>query len=174
MGRNAIACALALPDAAVECVDILPVAIEKLLENAERSGVRDAVRGIVSPVDSFAIQENGYDLILAASVLEHLDSRDSSIRKLEEMQRGIRPGGGVLIVMNTGVREWDAKTGEAMEPQFEVNLPPEEVKGMLSETFRGWEVLWDKCIHYEYEIPRGDRTAVISAEVVTFTARRLA
>lgn len=172
VGRNAIACALALPDAAVECVDILPVAIEKLLENAERSGVRDAVRGIVEPVDSFAIQENGYDLILAASVLEHLDSRDSSIRKLEEMQRGIRPGGGVLIVMNTGVREWDAMTGETMEPQFEVNLPPEEVKTLLSETFRGWEVLWDKCIHYEYEIPREDRTAVIAAEVVTFTARR--
>ena len=91
VGRNAIACALALPDAAVECVDILPVAIEKLLENAERSGVRDAVRGIVEPVDSFAIEENGYDLILAASVLEHLDSRDSSIRKLKELQRGIRP-----------------------------------------------------------------------------------
>jgi len=78
----------------------------------------------------------------------------------------------VLIVMNTGVREWDAMTGETMEPQFEVNLPPEEVKQLLSETFRGWEVLWDKCIHYEYEIPRGDRTAVIAAEVVTFTARR--
>ena len=172
VGRNAIACALALPDAAVECVDILPVAIEKLLENAERSGVRDAIRGIVEPVDSFAIEENGYDLILAASVLEHLDSRDSSIRKLKEMQRGIRPGGGVLIVMNTGVREWDAGTGEPLDPQFEVNLPTQEVRSLLGRTFAGWEVLWDKCIHYEYEIPRGDRTAVIAAEVVTFTARR--
>ena len=32
VGRNAIACAQKLPDSTVECVDILPIAIEKLLE----------------------------------------------------------------------------------------------------------------------------------------------
>ena len=74
--------------------------------------------------------------------------------------------------MNTGVREWDTETGEGLEPQFEVNLPPEEVRNLLADNFCGWEVLWDKCIHYEYEVPRGDRIAVISSEVVTFTARR--
>ncbi len=172
VGRNAIACAQALPGSTVECVDILPMAIEKLMENAEKLGVGDTIRGIVAPVDRFRIEENGYDLILAASVLEHLDSRESSVRKLKEISRGIRPGGAVLIVMNTGVREWDSGTGEPLDPQFEVNLPPEEVRGLLGEAFAGWEVLWDKCIHYEYEVPRGDRTAMISAEVVTFTARR--
>ena len=149
---------------------------QNFYENMDRA--EPALRPVLS---KFGIFLNGpcevmpleHDLILAASVLEHLDSRASAIHKLTEIQQGIRPGGGVLIVMNTGVREWDAMTGEAMEPQFEVNLPPEEVRWLLSDTFRGWEVLWDKCIHYEYEIPRGDRTAVVSAEVVTFTARRL-
>jgi len=172
VGRNAIACAKALPRAVVECVDILPVAIEKLRENAERLGVGNAIRGILGPVDGFAIREQGYDLILAASVLEHLDSRASALRKLEEIEKGIRPDGAVLIVMNTGVREWDAGTGEPLDPQFEVNLPTQEVRSLLGRTFAGWEVLWDKCIHYEYPVPRGDRTAVIAAEVVTYTARR--
>ena len=172
VGRNAIACAQRLPDSRVECVDILPVAIEKLLENAEKLGVSRNVRGITRPVDEFSIEPLGYDLILAASVLEHLDSRESMERKLAEIAAGIRPGGAVLIVMNTGVREWDTKTGEVLEPQFEVNLPPRDARALLEKTFPGWQILWDKCIHYEYEVPRGSRLAMICAEVVTFTARR--
>ena len=172
VGRNAIACAQRLPDSRVECVDILPVAIEKLLENAEKLGVSRNVRGITRPVDEFSIEPQEYDLILAASVLEHLDSRESMERKLAEIAAGIRPGGAVLIVMNTGVREWDTKTGEVLEPQFEVNLPPRDARALLEKTFPGWQILWDKCIHYEYEVPRGSRLAMICAEVVTFAARR--
>ena len=172
VGRNAIACARQLPDSRVDCVDILPVAIEKLRENARNYGVSQRITGIVAPVDSFPIEPGGYDMILAASVLEHLDARESAIRKMQETAEGIRPGGAAMILMNTGVKEWDADTGEALDAQFEVNLPPEEVRALLSEFFRGWEVLWDKCIHYEYPVPRGERMAVISSEVVTFTARR--
>ena len=49
---------------------------------------------------------------------------------------------------------------------------PVDFPSFVEETFRGWKILWDKTIHYEYEVPRGDRTAMISAEVVTFTGRR--
>ena len=173
VGRNAIACARVLKGAQVTCVDILPMAIEKLLENAESFGVSGQIKGISAPVDGFFIEPEGFDLILAGSVLEHLDSKSSTMKTLDAIQRGIRPGGGVMIVMNTGVREWDTETGETLDPQFEVNLPPQEVRGLFSDTFRGWEVLWDKTIHYEYEVPRGERNAMISAEVVTFTARRI-
>ena len=172
VGRNAIACARALKNAQVTCVDILPMAIEKLLENAESFGVSGQIVGISAPVDGFTIEPEGFDLILAGSVLEHLDSKSSTLKTLDAIQRGIRPGGGVMIVMNTGVREWDSETGEPLPPQFEVNLPPEEIRGLLGDAFCGWEILWDRCIHYEYQVPRRDRTAVISAEVVTFTARR--
>ena len=65
------------------------------------------------------------------------------------------------------------RRNRGLDPQFEVNLPAQEVRGLFSDTFRGWEVLWDKTIHYEYEVPRGERNAMISAEVVTFTARRI-
>ena len=172
VGRNAIACARAWPGSRVECVDILPVAIEKLMENARNLGVSGQIHGICAPVDEFAITPEGYDVILAASVLEHLDSREGAIGKMRQIADGIRPGGAMLLVMNTGVREWDAETGEKLDAQFEVNLQPGEVKALLADCFRGWEILWDKCIHYEYPVPRGERMAVISSEVVTFTARR--
>ena len=173
VGRNAIACARALKGAQVTCVDILPMAIEKLMENAETFGVDRQIQGIAAPVDGYPVEQEGFDLILAGSVLEHLDSRASTLRTLEGIFRGIRPGGAVMIVMNTGVKEWDVRTGEKLDPQFEVNLPPEEARSLFDQTFRNWEVLWDKTIHYEYEVPRGDRMAMISAEVVTFTARRI-
>ena len=172
VGRNAIACAQRLPESTVDCVDILPMAIEKLLENAERLGVSGKIRGISAPVDGYPVETDGYDLILAASVLEHLDSRESAAGKMQEIAEGIRPGGAVLIVMNTGVREWDTKTGEDLPPQFEVNLPPQAVRGLLEKVFSGWEVLWDTLIHQEYDVPRGERRVTISSEVVTFTARR--
>lgn len=172
VGRNAIACARRVPGSRVECVDILPLAIEKLRENAEGLGVSRQIMGIAAPVDDFAVERNGYDLILAASVLEHLDARESAVRKMREIARGIRPGGAVLIVMNTGVREWDTETGEDLAAQFEVNLPPEEVRELLENSFSGWEVLWDTRIHQEYDVPRGERRVTISSEVVTFTARR--
>ena len=172
VGRNAIACARALKGAQVTCVDILPMAIEKLLDNAKTFGVSEKIKGIASPVDGYPIEPEGYDLILAGSVLEHLDSEASTRKTLEAIHRGIRPGGAVMIVMNTGVREWEVRTKEILDPQFEVNLPPEEARELFARTFRGWEILWDKTIHYEYEVPRGELTAVISAEVVTFAARR--
>ena len=172
VGRNAIACARAWRESRVECVDILPMAVDKLKENSENLGVSEQIVGICAPVDAFAVEQEGYDVILAASVLEHLDSRESAVRKLREIADGIRPGGAAMILMNTGVKEWDADTGEALDAQFEVNLQPEEVKDLLAEIFSGWEILWDKCIHYEYPVPRGECMAVISSEVVTFAARR--
>ena len=172
VGRNAIACAQKLPDSTVECVDILPLAIEKLLDNAEKMCVSRQITGVTAPVDAYAVEPEGYDIILAASVLEHLDSCESTRHKLWQISEGVRPGGAVLVVMNTGVREWDAQTGEELLPQFEVNLPPEEARRMLADACRDWEVLWDKCIHYEYQVLRSGRNAVISAEVVTFAARK--
>ena len=85
VGRNAIACAQRLKDSTVECVDILPLAIEKLRENAEKLGVSEQITGSCGPVDGFEIERDGYDLILAASVLEHLDSSDGAGRKMQEI-----------------------------------------------------------------------------------------
>ena len=174
VGRNAIPVAQKFRHihCRVECVDILDYAIDKLRENAEKLGVAEAVQGIVSPLDAYPIEENAYDLILAISALEHIESEEAFIGKLALLRNGTRDHGIICLVINSNVTERDTRTGEAVPPQFEVNLPPELVRGLLAEIFAGWEVLWDKCIHYEYPVPRGERMAVISSEVVTFTARR--
>lgn len=172
VGRNCIPVAQAFPGGMVDCVDILDSAIEKLRANAERYGVSRAIRGMVSAIDDYEIVEGAYDLILAVSALEHMDSRESFGRKLTEISKGVRPGGVVCLVVNTSVRETDKATGQGASPQFEVNLTREELLDLLGETFAGWKVLKKTTVHQKYDIPRAFGTAELETDVVTWVAQR--
>ena len=171
VGRNAIALAKALPGR-IDCVDILPLAVDKLRENARQFGVEQTVCGMVSSIDDFVIQPDAYDLILAVSALEHVACEDLFARKLEEIRRGLRQGGAVCLIVNTGVRERDRATGEMRTPQFEVNMPTEEMRMLVEQVFAGWEVLKDTTVHQAYDIPRDGGIHHLQTEVVTWVARR--
>lgn len=175
VGRNSIPVAQAFRDipCQVDCVDILDLAIEKLKENAVRFGVADRIKGIVSSIDTFEIKENSYDMILAVSALEHVDSRETFERKLLEIHRGTRLGGIVCLIVNTGVRERDKETGKTLPPQFEVNLDTEEMHRILERTFAGWQLLKRTVVHQKYDIPRENGMAELETDVVTFVARRV-
>lgn len=171
VGRNCIPIAKAL-DAQVECVDILPLAIEKLEENAEIHGVSRNIRGIVSGIDAFPIQRNHYDLILAISALEHMDSAGSFTGKLREIRDSLLPGGIVCMIVNSGVEERDAETGESLHPQFEVNLPTAQMRQLLRTAFSGMGVIKETVVHQEYDISRGNSLSHLTSQVVTFVAQK--
>ena len=171
VGRNGIPVAKAL-DAVVDCVDILPFAIEKLQENAAKYGVKRKIQGIISGIDEFSIKENSYDLILAVSALEHMDGVESFAAKLHAIRKGLRPGGIVCLIINSGVTEQDRSSGEPLQPQFEVNLPTNELLTLLHRVFAGMEVLKQTVVHQEYDIPRQSSVSHLNTDVVTFVARR--
>lgn len=174
VGRNAIAVAKAFSEipCQIDCVDILPLAIEKLHENARLHGVRDAVNGIVSSIDDYEIGSDCYDLILAVSALEHVDSEETFLGKLEQIRAGIRPGGIVCLIVNSGITERDSITGAERPPQFEVNLPTAEMERLLARTFAGWEQIKHTVVHQKYDIPRGAWASSLETDVVTYVARK--
>lgn len=174
VGRNSIAIAKQFQGipCRVDCVDILELAIEKLMENAKRFGVEECIHGIVSPIEEFEIVPDTYDLILAVSALEHIDSKESFVKKLEEMRKGIKLHGVACLVLNSEVREKNKETEEELFPQFEVNLPTEELQEMLHKIFVGWEVLKSTVREQQYDIPREGCISKLSTSVVTFVARR--
>ena len=174
VGRNCIPAAQAFADKScrVDCVDILPFAIERLQENAKTHGVSGLINPVCSPIEEFEIQEEVYDLILGISALEHCGSEASFLAVLEKIRQGTRPGGCVCLIVNSGVREQDAATGCALEPQFEVNLETGILRKLLSERFSGWNILKNTLVHQQYTIPRGDRSVVLDTDVVTFVARK--
>lgn len=63
------------------------------MDNAKKYGVEQSIEGIVKPIEVFKIEEKQYDLIMAISALEHIDSDLSFCRKLDEICRGIRKNG---------------------------------------------------------------------------------
>lgn len=175
VGRNSIPVAQYFKDipCQVDCVDILELAIEKLKENALRFGVGDRIHGIVSPIDTFEIEENSYDLILAISALEHVDGEATFLRKLEQIRGGIRMGGIACLIVNTSVREQDKATGKELLPQFEVSMQTEQMKHVIEQVFTGWQTVKHTVVHQKYDIPRETGPAELETDVVTYVVRRV-
>lgn len=174
VGRNSIYVAECFQDrdCRVDCVDLLEIAIEKLCENAKEHNVESSIRGIQKSIEEYDIEADAYDFIMAISALEHIDTEESFLEKLEEIRDGLREDGVVCLVVNSKVQEKNADTGEAVDAQFEVNLPTEKLQEYLSEIFEGWSVLKTGVSAQEYDIPREGYVSRLSTNVVTFVARK--
>lgn len=174
VGRNAIPIAERFSDREcnVDCVDLLDIAIKKLLENSRRNGIEEHITGIVQTIDDFKIEKSAYDLIIAVSSLEHMDSKDSLERKLNEMKEGIRSNGIICIIMNSEVIEIKKETGEELAPQFEVNIKTEALMSMLDEVYGDWQCIKKNVVPQKYNIPRGDKIAELSTNVITHVVRK--
>ncbi len=174
VGRNCIAVARHYQDIPcnVECVDILDLAIEKLYQNAAEYGVVSMINGVVSPIEEYVVKAEHYDLIMAISALEHIDSVESFTKKLEEIVQGVRKGGVVCLVINSEVQEKDKSSGEELSPQFEVNLPTEKLQKILQKTFESWELLKSSVQAQHYDIPRAQGICELKTNVVTYVVRK--
>lgn len=174
VGRNGIYVAenFRNTDCTVDCVDLLPVAIEKLLQNAKAHTVECSINGVVSSIEEYEICSNSYDFIMAVSALEHVDTQCSFVRKLTEIRDGLRGNGIVCLVINSGVEERNRETGEITEAQFEINLPAETIQKIVREVFADWEILKASVSEQEYDIPRENFMSRLHTRVVTYVARK--
>ena len=174
VGRNSIYIAESFQGetCSIDCVDILDVAIEILEKNAAEHNVGNRIKGIVKAIEDFHITEDSYDLILAVSALEHIDSERHFTDKLSEISQGIRDGGIVCLVINSEVTEIDSATEKALEPNYEVNLKSEQILKYLDEIFGGWTIIKKNTTDQKYDIPRDGKTSCLSTKVISFVARK--
>lgn len=174
VGRNSIPVAqhFCHTSCRVDCVDILAMAIEKLNENAREYGVSNAIQGIVASIDSYEIEPESYDFIMAISALEHVDSETGFVRKLEQIRNGLRAGGIACLIVNTDVREWDKTTGRERAAQFEVNLKTEKMQGIMKRIFSNWQTVKHTVAHQKYDVPREDGMVTLETDVVTYVIRK--
>ncbi len=174
VGRNCIPFAQTYPNipCTIDCVDILDFAIEKLQTNAQKYNVASSINGILSPIEDFVITKDKYDLIMAISALEHIDSEVSFVNKLREMREGIRKNGIVCLVINSNVVEKEKETGTPVPPQFEVNLSTTHLQALLNDIFQGWEQIKFTVRSQQYDIPREGFVSDLTTDVVTFVARK--
>jgi len=174
IGRNSIYVAERFKDknCIVDCVDLLEIAIEKLMQNAKVHHVTSNINGITQSIEEFKIDMQAYDFIMAISALEHIDTEDSFLIKLNEIKNGLRENGIACLVINSNVREMNLNTSEMIDAQFEVNLSTEKLQEYLMKVFNGWDVLKTSVVEQEYDIPREQFMSRLHTNVVTYVVRK--
>ena len=74
--------------------------------------------------------------------------------------------------MNSEVVEIEKETGEELAPQFEVNIKTEALMSMLDEVYGDWQCIKKTVVPQKYNIPRGDKIAELSTNVITYVVRK--
>lgn len=174
IGRNSIYIAenFNIIKCIVDCVDLLDVAIVKLIENAKVHSVSHCINAIKNSIEDFEIVEQSYDLIMAISALEHIDTEKSFLSKLNEIKNGLRDKGIACFVINTDVREINLDTNKTLEAQFEVNLSTEKLQKYLNDVFCDFVLLKSTVVNQEYDVPRENFVSRLHTNVVTYVVRK--
>lgn len=176
VGRNSIPIASRLQgrDGKVVCVDILQSALDKLHEYGEQYGVRSSLDIRLSDIGDYVIEKEAYDYIVAVSTLEHVRSGDEFLQMIDRMIQGTKRNGAHCILINTNVEERDAKTGERLEVQMELNLETAAVQDLFSRLYREWDVLEVGVKPMQFPINRHGRDIVLKSDVVTLVSQKRA
>ncbi|RAP73624.1 class I SAM-dependent methyltransferase [Paenibacillus montanisoli] len=175
IGRNSIPMAQLLKRNAggtIVCVDLLPIAIQKLEQYAEQYDVRSMLQTAVADVEHLAIERDTYDYIVACSCLEHVSGRDAFAAVVKRMMQGTRPGGINCLQMSTSVIESDVELGAARQGMIELYLDTEEAVRMLRDLYRDWEIRIERWIPQSIVEQKNGRVIEFRGNWLTFAARK--
>lgn len=172
VGRNAIAIAQkSIDGTAVDCVDLLPSAIEILNDNAKAYNVKDKINGIVSTIEDYQINKE-YDFIIGVSTLEHVNDEAAFKKVLNDIKNHLVINGVACLIINSEVQEKDIETGELLVPQFEVNMLTKDMQLLMHKVFSNFEFLKEEIKNLNYTINRAGKDVNLSTNAVTFIVRR--
>lgn len=176
VGRNAIPIAEWIRDSnrkgKVICIDFLESAINRLTSYCKEFHVSQYIEPIQSSIEDFKIVEEDYDLVVAVSSLEHVESEEHLRLVLNEIERGTKTGGIACLIINSELEEMDCESGENLEVHMEVNLQTEEMNQVLLDTFSRWTVLKKLVKPLEYKITRGHREVLLKTNAITYVAKK--
>lgn len=172
VGRNAIAIAqMSIDGTVIDCVDLLPSAIEILNDNAKVYHVKDKINGIVSTIEDYQINKE-YDFIIGVSTLEHVNDEAAFKKVLKNIKNHLVINGVACLIINSEVQEKDIETGELLVPQFEVNMLTKDMQQLVHKIFSTFEFVKEEIKNLNYTINRAGKDVNLSTNAVTFIIRR--
>lgn len=174
VGRNSIPIAKAIQNknGKVVCVDLLDSALNKLKQYSKEYRVEDLIETEKADIGNYEIRPNEFDLIVAVSSLEHVESEDTFDKVISEMTSGTKNNGINCIIVNTEVEEIDLETHIKLDAQMEINLSTEDIMNKLSNIYVGWEVLNKIVKPLEYNITRGEKHILLKTNAITYVVRK--
>ncbi|WP_243644386.1 class I SAM-dependent methyltransferase [Paenibacillus pinisoli] len=174
VGRNTIPIAgyLKAFNGSVVAVDMLSSAIEGLMNYSRIHQVDSNIEAVQSDIESYRIEAESFDAIIAVSALEHLRSEEELRRKLMEMVTGTKPGGIHCIIIGSNIQEISIRMNETLDPMFEINMSTKAMRELLDQTYHGWETMKRLVKPLVFEITRGDEPVRLSSDCVTLVVRK--
>lgn len=175
VGRNSIPIAQKVKskNGKVVCVDLLDSALEKLQQYSEEYEVYEVIESIKADIGHYTIAEETYDLIIAVSTLEHVESEDVFEHVVRRMALGTKEQGINCIIVNSEVEEIDLVVGDNLDVMMEVNMETEEMMKKLNSIYAGWEVLTKLVKPLEYNINRDERQVLLKTNAITYIVRKV-
>lgn len=141
VGRNSIPMAKKVMEkqGQIICVDLLETALTKLMAYSKEHGVENFIEPVRCDIGEYAIQPNQFDVIIAVSSLEHVNSKETLTKVLVDMANGTKNDGIICIILNSNVKETDLITNQSLEPLIEVNMTTDESWELLKNIYYNWE-----------------------------------
>ncbi|MBS4195965.1 class I SAM-dependent methyltransferase [Lederbergia citri] len=175
VGRNSIPIAKLLQESEckIVCVDLLESALQKLKQYSEEHDVQGIIQDVQADIGNYSISPNNFDLIIAVSSLEHVESESVFEDVIHHMAEGTKKRGINCIIVNSEVQEIDLETNEHLIPMMEINIPTEEMMNKLNEAYKGWEILKVLVKPLEYTIKRQQRPVLLKTNAITFVVRKV-
>ncbi|ADU29513.1 class I SAM-dependent methyltransferase [Evansella cellulosilytica] len=174
VGRNSIPIAQEIKNnnGKVVCVDLLDSALNKLKIYSREYEVDGVIETIKADIGNYNIAKDEYNLIIAVSTLEHVESDDAFENVIQRMALGTKSDGLNCIIVNSEVEEIDINTGENLDVMMEVNMKTSDMINKLRQSYDGWELVNQLVKPLEYKIVRDEKDVLLKTKAITFVVRK--
>ncbi|WP_099364224.1 class I SAM-dependent methyltransferase [Fredinandcohnia onubensis] len=175
VGRNSIPIAQQIKEknGKVVCVDILDSALEKLIQYSDEYEVQEIIKTQKADIGHYEIKRDEYDLVIAVSTLEHVESEEVLESVIKQMAVGTKKNGVNCIIVNSEVEEIDLETNQKLEVMMEINNKTEDMIHRLDRIYAGWDVLNKLVKPLEYKIVRNEKDVLLKTNAITYVVRNI-
>ncbi|MEK3886306.1 class I SAM-dependent methyltransferase [Bacillus sp. FSL K6-3431] len=173
VGRNSIPLAEAVKEKGgkVICVDLLDSALQKLIKYSEKFNVKEVIQAEKADIGNYDIKPKYFDLIVAVSSLEHVQSELIFEKVVQQMAEGTKYNGINCIIVNSEVEEIDLANDKKLDALMEINISTHAMISKLKKLYNDWELLDVRVKPLKYNIVRDQRSILLKSNAITYIVR---
>ncbi|MBP1040609.1 class I SAM-dependent methyltransferase [Vagococcus sp. BWB3-3] len=174
VGRNAIPIVQASRSATlkIDCVDILPTAIDQFSQYAQDNHLLKSFNFYTSDISEFEFANKAYEYIFSVSTLEHLKNIEQLEKTLTAIKKATKKAGYVYLVINSAVTERLIEQQQEISPFLEINLSTVQMMTLLTSVFNDWTIKHSETKDLSFEIERSIGRTEMTTKAITFIAQK--
>jgi SAM-dependent methyltransferase len=172
VGRHTIPVAQRLPVGShVIGIDLIPLAVRRLCENARAAGVGSAVQGVVGDLEHTSLAARSIDWLVSVSALEHVSGPEAFEGVLRRLRDATRPGGLNCLIIGTDKVEIDS-LGRVRPARVEFHLATAVAQDLLRRSYDSWDIVEASAASFSVEEDRDGERYTLRTTNLRLLARK--